>query len=188
MYGCLILERFATLISDANIQHLNLKHRVSLTAWYLFPSTKGEYLKGHIEEYFRACNGEGIQDIAFSSDDFSNSSDQLQAASMQLMKAPKDSVYDMLESRFPGHGEAVEVLRKRGVPMDGSTANNDSRLLLQIFSNTVIGPVFFEHIGRKKDVDLKQLTSKHCLNPLGGIRLNAPCLKRKLRATVTNSA
>lgn len=112
---------------------------------------EGDAGKGQIEEYLRAYNGEGIQHIAFSSDDLLSSLDQLQAAGMQFMKAPPDSYYDMLEERLPGHGEPVEELKKRGVLLDGSTANNDCRLLLQIFSNTVIGPVFFEFIQRKKD-------------------------------------
>ena len=50
-----------------------------------------------------------------------------------------------------GHGEPVEELQMRGILLDGSTENNDPRLLLQIFSETMVGPVFFEFIQRKKD-------------------------------------
>ncbi len=107
--------------------------------------------KGQIDEYLRAYNGEGIQHIAFSSDDLFASLDKLKATGMEFMKAPPDSYYEMLEERLPGHGEPVEELQKRGVLLDGSTENNDPRLLLQIFGNTVIGPVFFEFIQRKKD-------------------------------------
>jgi 4-hydroxyphenylpyruvate dioxygenase len=57
----------------------------------------------------------------------------------------------MLEERLPGHGEPVEELQKRGILLDGSTEDGDPRLLLQIFSQTQIGPVFFEFIQRKKD-------------------------------------
>ena len=57
----------------------------------------------------------------------------------------------MLDDRLPGHGEPVEELRTRGILLDGSTEGGDPRLLLQIFSKTVIGPVFFEFIQRKKD-------------------------------------
>ncbi len=57
----------------------------------------------------------------------------------------------MLEERLPGHGEPTAELQKRGILLDGSTENNDPRLLLQIFSQTQIGPVFFEFIERKKD-------------------------------------
>ncbi len=57
----------------------------------------------------------------------------------------------MLADRLPGHGEPVEELQSRGILLDGSTQDGDPRLLLQIFGQTVIGPVFFEFIQRKKD-------------------------------------
>ncbi|MBT7947487.1 MAG: 4-hydroxyphenylpyruvate dioxygenase, partial [Porticoccaceae bacterium] len=55
------------------------------------------------------------------------------------------------EERLPGHGEPVGELQSRGILLDGSTQQGDPRLLLQIFSGTLIGPVFFEFIQRKKD-------------------------------------
>jgi 4-hydroxyphenylpyruvate dioxygenase len=67
------------------------------------------------------------------------------------MSAPNDVYYDMLEERMPGHGEDVGELQARGILMDGSTAGGQSRLLLQIFSQPVLGPVFFEFIQRKAD-------------------------------------
>jgi 4-hydroxyphenylpyruvate dioxygenase len=57
----------------------------------------------------------------------------------------------MLEQRLPGHGEPMDDLQTRGILLDGSTVQDDPRLLLQIFSGTLIGPVFFEFIQRKKD-------------------------------------
>jgi 4-hydroxyphenylpyruvate dioxygenase len=56
----------------------------------------------------------------------------------------------MLEERLPGHGEPVDELKARGILLDGST-DGEPRLLLQIFSETQIGPVFFEFIQRKGD-------------------------------------
>jgi 4-hydroxyphenylpyruvate dioxygenase len=57
----------------------------------------------------------------------------------------------MLEDRIPGHGEPIDKLQPRGILVDGSTKDGDPRLLLQIFSANMIGPVFFEFIQRKKD-------------------------------------
>ena len=68
-----------------------------------------------------------------------------------FMTAPPATYYEMLDERLPGHGEPVEELQKRGILLDGSTEKGDPRLLLQIFSETQIGPVFFEFIQRKKD-------------------------------------
>jgi 4-hydroxyphenylpyruvate dioxygenase len=106
---------------------------------------------GQIEEYLRAYNGEGIQHIAFISDDLLGSWDKLKALGTPFAPAPPATYYEMLDERLPGHGEPAAELQKRGILLDGSTGKGDPRLLLQIFSQTMIGPVFFEFIQRKKD-------------------------------------
>ena len=57
----------------------------------------------------------------------------------------------MLDERLPGHGEPVDRLRERGILVDGTTAGGNTRLLMQIFSQLMVGPVFFEFIQRKGD-------------------------------------
>ncbi|SFZ73566.1 4-hydroxyphenylpyruvate dioxygenase [Chitinimonas taiwanensis] len=111
-------------------------------------SSKGA---GQIEEFLMKFNGEGIQHIALFTDDLIGSIDKLRAAGIPLMTAPRDTYYEMLEERLPGHGENVAALQTRGILLDGSTADGSKRLLLQIFSETVLGPVFFEFIQRKGD-------------------------------------
>ncbi len=106
---------------------------------------------GQIEEYLMQFNGEGIQHIALLTDDLLTSVDALQMAGIPLMTAPNDIYYEMLAERLPGHGEPVGELQTRGILLDGSTANGEKRLLLQIFSQTLLGPVFFEFIQRKAD-------------------------------------
>ncbi|WP_295497210.1 4-hydroxyphenylpyruvate dioxygenase [Sphingorhabdus sp. EL138] len=106
---------------------------------------------GQIEEYLRAYNGEGIQHIAFSCDDLPACWDRLKTLGTPFAPPPPKAYYDMLEERLPGHGEPVEELQSRGILLDGTTQDGDPRLLLQIFSQTMIGPVFFEFIQRKKD-------------------------------------
>lgn len=106
---------------------------------------------GQIEEYLMQFGGEGIQHIALLSDNLLETIDQLRAAGVPLMTAPKDTYYEMLEERLPGHGEPVEELQKRGILLDGTTEDGRPRLLLQIFSETQLGPVFFEFIQRKGD-------------------------------------
>ena len=106
---------------------------------------------GQIEEFLMAYNGEGIQHIAFSCDDIYETWDQLKAQGLPFMKAPPETYYEMLGERLPGHGEPTEALQSRGILLDGSTQQGDPRLLLQIFSGTLVGPVFFEFIQRKKD-------------------------------------
>lgn len=106
---------------------------------------------GQIEEFLMQFNGEGIQHVALLCDDLIEAWDRLKANGLPFMTAPPQTYYEMLEERLPGHGEPVGELQARGILLDGSTADDDPRLLLQIFSETLLGPVFFEFIQRKKD-------------------------------------
>ena len=106
---------------------------------------------GQIEEFLMAYNGEGIQHIAFATDDLVAVWDRLRARGVPFMTPPPDTYYEMLAERLPGHGEDVGALKKRGILLDGTTEGGEPKLLLQIFSETVVGPIFFEFIQRKKD-------------------------------------
>ncbi len=106
---------------------------------------------GQIEEFLMQFNGEGIQHVALLSDDLLATVDKLQLAGIPLMTAPNDVYYEMLDTRLPGHGQPASELQARGILLDGSTEGGRPRLLLQIFSGTVLGPVFFEFIQRQGD-------------------------------------
>ncbi|MDQ6620003.1 MAG: 4-hydroxyphenylpyruvate dioxygenase [Pseudomonadota bacterium] len=106
---------------------------------------------GQIEEFLMKFNGEGIQHIALLTDDLVASLDALRAAGVPIMDAPPATYYEMLDERLPGHGQDVAGLKARGILVDGTTENGKQRLLLQIFSRPLFGPVFFEFIERKGD-------------------------------------
>jgi 4-hydroxyphenylpyruvate dioxygenase len=106
---------------------------------------------GQIEEFLMQFNGEGIQHVALICDDLVSTVDALQMAGVPLLTAPNDIYYEMLDERLPGHGQPVAELQARGILLDGTTQGNHPRLLLQIFSQTLLGPVFFEFIQRKGD-------------------------------------
>lgn len=112
---------------------------------------EGEGGKGQIEEYLRDFGGEGIQHIALACDDLIAAWDSLKQSGVPFMTAPPETYYAMLDGRLPGHGESVEDLKSRGILLDGTTEGAQPRLLLQIFSETRLGPVFFEFIQRKGD-------------------------------------
>jgi 4-hydroxyphenylpyruvate dioxygenase len=112
---------------------------------------EGEAGGGQIEEFLRAYNGEGVQHIAFLTDDLVGVWDRLKARGVQFQSPPPDAYYEMLEERLPGHGEPVAELKARGILLDGTTAGGEAKLLLQIFSENALGPIFFEFIQRKKD-------------------------------------
>ncbi|VUZ23202.1 4-hydroxyphenylpyruvate dioxygenase [uncultured Comamonas sp.] len=104
---------------------------------------------GQIEEFLMQFNGEGIQHIALLCDNLVEAIDQLQLAGIPLLTAPNDVYYQNLEKRLPGHGQNVADLQTRGILLDGTTEGGQPRLLLQIFSEPLLGPVFFEFIERQ---------------------------------------
>ncbi len=103
--------------------------------------------KSQIQEYLDAYHGEGIQHIALGSGDIYASVEQLIANGVQLLDIP-DTYYEAVEERIPGHGEDLARLKKTKILIDGDLAHGQG-LLLQIFTETVIGPIFFEIIQRK---------------------------------------
>ena len=106
---------------------------------------------GQIEEFLMQFSGEGIQHIALLCDNLLDALDRVQMAGIPLLTAPNDIYYANLEKRLPGHGQPVGELQSRGILLDGTTADGTPRLLLQIFSTPMLGPVFFEFIQRKGD-------------------------------------
>jgi len=100
-----------------------------------------------IQEFIEQYRGEGIQHVALSTDDIIATWDKLNANGVRFMTPPPATYYEMLEERLPGHGEPIEQLQRRGILLDGS----NGRHLLQIFTQTVVGPIFFEIIQRKGD-------------------------------------
>ena len=103
--------------------------------------------RSQIQEYLEEYHGEGIQHIALHTADIYATVDRLRAAGVQLLDTP-DTYYEMVGKRLPDHGEPLEELHKRRILIDGSPSGG---LLLQIFTKTAIGPIFFEIIQRKGD-------------------------------------
>jgi 4-hydroxyphenylpyruvate dioxygenase len=106
-----------------------------------------------IEEYLREYNGEGIQHIAVATNDIYSSVDRLAEEGIEFMPPPPNTYYEMSHDRVTGHDEPIERMKKHGILIDGEGVvdGGTTRILLQIFSKTVIGPIFFEFIQRKGD-------------------------------------
>jgi 4-hydroxyphenylpyruvate dioxygenase len=103
--------------------------------------------RSQIQEYLEAYHGEGIQHIALATGDIYRTVDQMRAKGVELLDTP-DTYYELLKSRLPDHREPADELRKRKILVDGSPSGG---VLLQIFTKTMIGPIFFEIIQRKGD-------------------------------------
>ncbi|MDB5972003.1 MAG: hppD [Hydrocarboniphaga sp.] len=104
--------------------------------------------RSQIAEYLHQYRGEGIQHIALATDEIYATVDRLRALGLPFLAPPPDTYYEGIAERLPRHGENVEELRKRGLLIDGA---GEGRVLLQIFTETQIGPIFFEIIQRKGD-------------------------------------
>lgn len=102
--------------------------------------------KSQIEEYLREYQGEGIQHIAMSTDDIYHTVRTLRERGMEFMDTP-ETYYEKINERVEGHQENVDDLRELRLLIDGAPMKDG--ILLQIFTKTVIGPVFFEIIQRK---------------------------------------
>ncbi|MFB9125844.1 4-hydroxyphenylpyruvate dioxygenase [Paraburkholderia dipogonis] len=105
---------------------------------------EGSETAGQIQEYLDAYHGEGIQHIALGSNDIYRTVDGLRASKISLLDTI-DTYYELVDRRVPNHGEPLDELRKRKILIDGAPED----LLLQIFTENQIGPIFFEIIQRK---------------------------------------
>ena len=105
--------------------------------------------KSQIEEFLKLFNGEGIQHIAFGAKEIFSTVEKLKQHGLEFLDTP-DTYYELLEKRLPSHGENLERLQKNRILLDGTT-KPERRLLLQIFTQNMLGPVFFEVIQRKGD-------------------------------------
>jgi 4-hydroxyphenylpyruvate dioxygenase len=102
--------------------------------------------KSQIQEYLLAYHGEGIQHVALGTEEIFTTVGALRVRGVAFQNTP-DTYYDLLATRLPNHGEDTAQLRKNRILLDGAPAKNE--MLLQIFTTTVIGPIFFEIIQRK---------------------------------------
>jgi 4-hydroxyphenylpyruvate dioxygenase len=111
------------------------------------PLNESQDDKSQIEEFLREYKGEGIQHIALGSDDIYQSVDILRSRGIPFQDTP-DTYYELLDERVKDHGEPTAELEKRRILLDGAPTEGQG-LLLQIFTQNVIGPIFFEIIQRK---------------------------------------
>lgn len=103
--------------------------------------------KSQIQEYLEAYRGEGIQHIALAAEDIYRTVEALRSSGVQFMEVP-DTYYDAVNTRVPQHGENLARLQQDRILVDGSPQQGKG-LLLQLFTQTLIGPIFFEIIQRK---------------------------------------
>jgi 4-hydroxyphenylpyruvate dioxygenase len=110
------------------------------------PLNESQDDKSQIEEFIRQYNGEGIQHLALTTDDIYGTVEKLRARGVKLQDTI-ETYYELVDKRVPGHGEDLERLKKNRILLDGNVG--EEGLLLQIFTENLFGPIFFEIIQRK---------------------------------------
>jgi 4-hydroxyphenylpyruvate dioxygenase len=107
--------------------------------------------KSQIAEYLALYHGEGIQHIALGSENIYASVEAMKRSGVEFQDTIA-TYYDLVDKRLPRHGENLDELKRLRILIDGATHQGaPNELLLQVFTQTVIGPIFFEIIQRKGD-------------------------------------
>jgi 4-hydroxyphenylpyruvate dioxygenase len=111
------------------------------------PLNESQDDKSQIEEFLHTYRGEGIQHLALGTADIYDTVQRMRARGMRFQDTV-DTYFDGIDARVPGHGENVQRLRENRILIDGAPTEGQG-LLLQIFTENAIGPIFFEIIQRK---------------------------------------
>jgi 4-hydroxyphenylpyruvate dioxygenase len=111
------------------------------------PLNESQDEHSQIEEFLRDYGGEGVQHVALAARDIFHAVETMRERGVRFQDTP-DTYYEQLDARVPGHGEDLRRLRADKILVDGAPAD-DQGLLLQIFTENMVGPIFFELIQRK---------------------------------------
>ncbi|WP_454280849.1 4-hydroxyphenylpyruvate dioxygenase [Sphingomonas sp. Marseille-Q8236] len=111
------------------------------------PLNESQDEKSQIEEFIREYNGEGIQHLALTTDNIYETVEKLRANGVRLQDTI-ETYYELVDKRVPNHGEDLDRLKRNRILIDGSVENGEG-ILLQIFTENMVGPIFFEIIQRK---------------------------------------
>ncbi|GAA0739216.1 4-hydroxyphenylpyruvate dioxygenase [Sphingomonas japonica] len=110
------------------------------------PLNESQDDNSQIEEFIREYGGEGIQHLALTTDDIFATVEKLRERGVRLQDTI-ETYYELVDKRVPGHGEDLERLKRNRILIDGNVG--DEGILLQIFTENMVGPIFFEIIQRK---------------------------------------
>ena len=111
------------------------------------PLNESQDDRSQIEEFLRDYHGEGIQHVALGAPDIFHAVEAMRARGVRFQDTP-ETYYEQLATRVPGHGEDLQRLQADRILVDGAPTQGQG-LLLQIFTENMIGPIFFELIQRK---------------------------------------
>lgn len=112
----------------------------------IIPINEPEVLNGksQIQEFLDRHRGPGVQHVAFMTPNIMSTLAELQERGIKFLNVP-DTYYENIPSRPFKVEEPISELQRLKLLCDG----DEKGYLLQVFSDTYIGPLFFEYIQRK---------------------------------------
>ena len=126
---------------------LTSRAMTSPTGAISIPINESAEPKSQINEYLDLYKGEGVQHIALYTENIYQTVEAMHEAGNAFLDTP-DTYYEIIDRRIPKHGEDLERMQKNRILIDADEETRE-KLLLQIFTQTNIGPIFFEIIQRK---------------------------------------
>jgi 4-hydroxyphenylpyruvate dioxygenase len=98
-----------------------------------------------IQEFIDTNHGPGVQHIALATNNILPSMQSLRKQGIQFLDRPPHTYYEMIPGRVPNVTENLDEIEQNDILIDG----DQSGYLLQIFTQNLVGPFFYEIIQRK---------------------------------------
>jgi len=100
--------------------------------------------ESQVQEFVKRMKGSGVQHLALYTTGIMDTLKLLRKQDFKFLTVPH-SYYEAVPTRVPNVTENLAELESLGILLDG----DDTGYLLQVFSEEVLGPFFFEYIQRK---------------------------------------
>jgi 4-hydroxyphenylpyruvate dioxygenase len=100
--------------------------------------------ESQVQEFVNRMRGAGVQHLALLTDGLPKTLGQLMQQQFKFLKVPH-TYYEAVPTRVPGVIENLQEMEGLGILLDGEGEG----YLLQIFSEEILGPFFFEFIQRR---------------------------------------
>ena len=148
-YYSRLFNFFEVKYFDIKGQQTGLRSRAmtSPTGIISIPINESSDPKSQINEYLDQYKGEGVQHIALYTEDIYQTVEDMRRAQVEFLDTP-DTYYEVIDRRVPGHEEDLPRMQSNRILIDADQETKQ-KILLQIFTQTNIGPIFFEIIQRK---------------------------------------
>jgi 4-hydroxyphenylpyruvate dioxygenase len=101
--------------------------------------------ESQIQEFIDTNHGPGVQHVALSTSNIMETLPLLKRAEIPFLDAPPHTYYEDIPKRTPQVTENLNEVERMSILIDGDTKG----YLLQIFTQNLIGPFFYEVIQRK---------------------------------------